>query len=694
MPIPADYEERVYAGVLGKIIGVYLGRPFEGWPRRRIEAELGEIDYYVHERLGKPLIVSDDDISGTFTFLRALEDHGVTVDLKAEQIGATWLNYLIEKRTILWWGGMGTSTEHTAFLRLKAGIKAPESGSIARNGQVVAEQIGAQIFIDGWAMVAPGEPELAARLAREAGSVSHDGEAIYGAQVIAAMEAAAFVESRMDRLLDIGLSVIPADCVIARLIADLRNWHGQGGDWRTSMERVEAAYGYDKYGGGCHMVPNHAIIILALLYGEDDFQKSLMIANTAGWDTDCNAGNVGCLLGIQGGLGAIDAGPDYRGPVADRLYKISADGGDAFSDAVHETERICAMGRALMGEAAVPPRDARYHFELPGAVQGFEVATEPDATGACELANEDSRALAIRFHQIAPGRPARAGVQLYALPEDLGAVGYHMTMSSRLYPGQRIEADVGLDVATSRPVEVGLFVQIFAADPRGEPSIHRAPRHALEPGGATRLEWQVPDTAGRPIVCVGVEIRAAQGASGCLYLDRLTWDGSPDCTFTDAGLAAHTQPIGWTEGVDRASYSEGGQRLTLIQDEGRGLLINGTRDWGDLRFSAMVRPHLASEAGIAICVGGMRRGLALLLCPDDQWRLVEMYDGDRTLAEGPQSQLPGGRLGLEISGGELRATIDGVQVAEVSDVRLRSGGVALINSEGRSFFSEVTVCGV
>ena len=28
MSIPADYLERVYAGVLGKLIGVYLGRPF------------------------------------------------------------------------------------------------------------------------------------------------------------------------------------------------------------------------------------------------------------------------------------------------------------------------------------------------------------------------------------------------------------------------------------------------------------------------------------------------------------------------------------------------------------------------------------------------------------------------------------------------------------------------------------------
>lgn len=47
MSLPADYTERVYADVLGKIIGVYLGRPFEGWTYDRIIAELGEVWYYV-----------------------------------------------------------------------------------------------------------------------------------------------------------------------------------------------------------------------------------------------------------------------------------------------------------------------------------------------------------------------------------------------------------------------------------------------------------------------------------------------------------------------------------------------------------------------------------------------------------------------------------------------------------------------
>lgn len=170
---------------------------------------LGLIEYYVHDKLGMPLIVTDDDISGTLTFLRAFEDYGCSADITPQQIGETWLNYLIEERTILWWGGMGNSTEHTAYLRMKNGIKAPMSGSAELNGKVVSEQIGAQIFVDGWAMLAPGDPERAADFARRAGSVSHDGEAIYGAQVVAAMEAEAFVSSDIDHLIDTGLRFIP-----------------------------------------------------------------------------------------------------------------------------------------------------------------------------------------------------------------------------------------------------------------------------------------------------------------------------------------------------------------------------------------------------------------------------------------------------------------------------------------------------
>jgi hypothetical protein len=113
-------------------------------------------------------------------------------------------------------------------------------------------------------------------------------------------------------------------------------------DWHATFRRIEEQYGYDQYIGGCHMVPNHALIILGLLYGQGDFQKSLMICNTAGWDTDCNSGNLGCLLGIRGGLETLGSADtvDWRGPVADRLYLPTADGGRCVSDAVSETYQI------------------------------------------------------------------------------------------------------------------------------------------------------------------------------------------------------------------------------------------------------------------------------------------------------------------------------------------------------------------
>ena len=92
MPFPDPYNQRVYAGVLGKMIGVYLGRPVESWSYGTITQRFGEIRSYVHEQVGTPLVVTDDDLAGTFTFLRALEDNGYPISIEAAQVGRSWLN--------------------------------------------------------------------------------------------------------------------------------------------------------------------------------------------------------------------------------------------------------------------------------------------------------------------------------------------------------------------------------------------------------------------------------------------------------------------------------------------------------------------------------------------------------------------------------------------------------------------------
>lgn len=684
---PADYAERVYAGVLGKLIGVYLGRPVEGWSYERISETHGEVDRYIHESCGTPLVVTDDDVSGTFTFLRALPDHGNDQNLSAEQIGNTWLNYLIEHRTILWWGGIGNSTEHTAYLRLKQGIPAPASGSIALNGKVIAEQIGSQIFIDGWGMIVPGDPERAAAFAYRAASVSHDGEAIYGAQVVAALVAQAFVESDLNRLLDTAMRLIPADSTIVRVIAEVREWHAAEPDWRETLRKIQGTYGYDNYIGTCHMVPNHALIILSLLYGDDDFRTSLMIANTSGWDTDCNSGNVGAILGVKNGLAGIDESPyDWRGPVADRLYLATADGGRAISDAVTETYEVINIARALAGESRLAPKDgARFHFSLPGSVQGF-AGTEPGTTvenveGYSEVG---ARSLVIRWDDSrTDDNPVLALTPTFIPPEAIEMPGYTLLASPTLYPGQTVRARVTAHRGNAGPLEVRIAIRHYDESDQLQ-TLSGSPA-ALSPGRDADLAWQMPDLGGAPIAAVGVSVDPSEAGAGALYLDWLTWEGAPDVTFTIPMDTGDMRRRAWVDGVDQFEGRSWGH-FRISQNHGTGLISQGTADWQDYCVTADVKIMLAKEGGLAARVGGMRRWYALLLCDDGAVRLVKDREGRTILAERPfawERDTPY-QFTLAVQGDRIRAEIDGDVVADVVDEHdpLRAGGVAFVLTEG------------
>jgi len=694
MALPHDYLERVYAGTLGKIIGVYLGRPFEGWTYERIMQELGEIWYYVNEKRGVPLIVTDDDISGTFTFVRALPDHGNRRDITAAEIGRTWLNYLIENRTILWWGGLGNSTEHTAYLRLKHGVEAPASGSIELNGKVVAEQIGAQIFIDGWAMVAPGDPALATDLARRAGSVSHDGEALYGAQVVAALESQAFVESDLNRLLDTALSFVPGDSLIYRLIGELRELRGREPDWRQAFQWLKANYGYDKYGGNCHMIPNHGLIILSLLYGDDSFQKSLMVVNTCGWDTDCNSANVGCIMGIKNGLAGIDAGPDYRGPVADRLYLPTAEGGSAVTDAAIQAVRIANIGRALAGEKVLAPKGGmRFHFELPGAVQGFVPEQSIDSAGTTWVANvaghsaRGSRSLAINYAGVAHGRPARAATATWLTAEAVKMPGYGVIASPTLYPGQVLHARVEADLSNGAAANCRMYLRFHGPDD----TLERAygPEAVLDPGAEHVFDWTVPEMGGYPIAEVGLEIATEHRTDGTIYLDYLGWEGTPTTVLTRPSRG-HLWQRAWVNGVsDFNAWAP--EAIRLVQNEGTGLIMQGTREWRDYRVTADVTPHMVEATGIAARVQGLRRYYALQLARNHTVQLIRLVDVPELLAESPFEWAFGEThtLALEVRGTHLEGRVDGEMLFELNDTTapdgaLADGGIGLVVTEGRT----------
>jgi ADP-ribosylglycohydrolase len=704
MSVPTDYLERVYAGVLGKIIGVYLGRPFEGWTHQRIENELGEIWNYQHERLGVPLVVADDDISGTFTFLRALPDHGGTADLTPEQIGKTWLNYIVENRSILWWGGMGNSTEHTAFLRLKNGIPAPESGAVATNGKTVAEQIGAQIFIDGWALVAPGNPGLAVELARKAASVSHDGEAIYAAQLVAAMEAHAFIEPRIDQLIETGLTYLPPDSLITQLVNDIRDWHRTDGNWRVTRDRIEKTYGYDKFPGNCHVIPNHAIIILSLLYSEDDFSRALMIANTSGWDTDCNSGNVGCLMGIKNGLAAIDA--RLRAPVADRLFLSAADGGRCITDAVRETYEISRVATQL-GQAPpipIPKQGARFHFELPGSVQGFQVEPGDPLSGlgssfakatedGCEADSPSGkRCLALDFKFLPDARPVRIATPTFIPPDSKDASHYCLMACPTLYPGNIVQGRLIAGTGNSAPVHVAPFIAYYSDN--DELHYHLGPAFSLNPGVARHVQWQIKELNGAPIAQFGIEVSSEGAADGRLYVDYIDWSGTPSTVFRRPAGDGKMWLRAWINAVDHVG-TRWASAFHLSHNRGTGLFIQGSRDWRNYAVQAAIVSDPAKSFGLAARVQGLTRYYALLLGPNHVLRLVRNYDVAEVLAEVPYTWNWSQRyhFNLGVNGTTITGSLNGTELIcyHDHDAALLDGGIALVCEEGLIMTDEVRV---
>ncbi|OTA53192.1 ADP-ribosylglycohydrolase [Hypoxylon sp. EC38] len=721
MSIPEDYLERVYAGVLGKLIGVYMGRPFEGWTHQRIMAELGHIRYFVNDRFDMPVVVTDDDVSGTFTFIRALEEHPEKgPKIRSEDIGKTWLNNVIKDRTIFWWGGNGISTEHTAFLNLKKGIKAPLSGSARTNGSTIAEQIGAQIFIDGWAMVSPGNPERAAWLAYETGRVSHDGESVNAAMMWAAMEAQAFVSDDVDVLLDAGSEYIPPTSLIAKLVKDVRTWCREDGDWIKTRQRVEDVYGYDKFPGFCHVVPNHGVMILALIYGGHDFDEAMHIVNTCGWDTDCNSGNVGCLVAIMHGLSAFgsdinkkgeDTKLDWRGPLADRALISSADGGYSINNAARIAYNIVNMGLALSNELPLkPPKDgAQFHFSLPGSVQGFRAAPRNLATVRQETddKNDGSPALLIKvLGQTKNGEKTVVEVttDTFAPPEVRKMSTYELVGSPLVYPGQMLQALVRANKTNVRPALVSLLLKVYTNADELENFVGDA--LSIPPAGSEILKWTIPESLScRPIQAVGLRISRDAGDSHNerdtrLALDYFRWDGTPNVVLEaiDDQQGPRTfYKQSFVNGADDFYFSNG--KFVVAQDQGEGIVSYGTREWTDYRV--VVKDfvfNLGHAAGVATRVQGLNRYYALVFVnPADTERknvaLVHSFDDEKieldTVEFAWEYDVPY-TITFQVRGPHLQARC-GEVVLSAYDSHYRSGGIGLMVYDGSLLSGNIEV---
>lgn len=659
--IPQDYDERVYTGWLGKCIGVRFGAPLENWTYEEIRDNLGELRSYLNEDRNK-IFKPDDDTALPMILIRALEDYGATSEISAEAMGKTWLNYLADEQGTLWWGGYGISTEHTAYRNLQAGIKAPMSGSIAMNGKTLAEQIGGQIFSDIWGLVAPNQPELAADLAEKAASVSHDGNGIFGGRFIAAMVSAAFSENKPLKLLKIGLEQIPVGCEYARVIHAMIDFHNQyPEDWHACYAHLKANFGYDKYSGVVHIIPNAGVIALAMLYGEGNFSRTIQIANMAGWDTDCNVGNVGAIVGVAVGIDGIDT--TWRERMNDLLITASIIGTRNILTIPQCADLFVKLGHALQGEKIT--EYPRYHFNYSGSSNNFLAHGEKGRPiHQTQRIIDGVSTLQTSIRKLNKKGEISIGTRTYYHPAELSGNYYGATFTPLIFGGQTLTAEVYIPESGPETIQAALY-----AHDENFAKRHQAQGTTLIPGQWHTLTYTLPELSNACLNEVGVLLRntGALWETGAFYLKSLDWDEKPrwQTTFEyeraeTGGITQWTRLRGYWRIEDGAYHGSG---VGLCES------YTGAVTWQDYKMTVKLTPLVGEHHGALIRVGGATRSYALCLAPDNQFVL---YRNDcayspvvSTDFEWKTDKLY--QLEITAKGNRIRATIDdGTHQAELT----------------------------
>lgn len=339
-----EYQNKVRGCWLGKNVGGSLGAPFEC--RRGVF----DVDFYTHD-ISKG-VLPNDDLDLQLVFLNAAEKYGRELD--STILGEYWLSHIVAN-----WSEYGAAKNNMAM-----GILPPFSGEYNNHNK---NSNGCFIRSEIWACLMPGQPQLAVKYAYEDAIVDHADEGVYAELFCTALESAAFCESDINELINIGLSYIPKDCDIALAVHTALESYRTGADWKSARKAIlktvpgsfgmylgyenrapeqdvpVGTYGYDA-------PSNIGLMVLGLLYGEGDFSKSICIAVNCGEDADCTAATIGSILGII--MGADNIPQKWLEPIGDEIKNISIDVSDSEMRApttiTELTERVCRLMPVFM----------------------------------------------------------------------------------------------------------------------------------------------------------------------------------------------------------------------------------------------------------------------------------------------------------------------------------------------------------
>lgn len=350
-----DYYNKVYGCWLGKCIGGAAGAKQENNK---------SLMSYTIDNVFPEVIPPNDDFDLQILWLKeVLQKKGSAFSSK--DLADTFAKY-----------NLCLANEYSiAIKNIELGIEPPLSGLF--NNDFFKNSMGCPIRSEIWGLICPGNPEAAVCYAEKDGMIDHARESICGEQFFAALEACAFFENNITKLIEKALEYIPEGTELVECIKFTFDEYLNGTSWIQTRERMVTRFGSSD---ASYSVINIGITIMALLYGEGDFEKTMLTAVNSGYDTDCAAATSCAILGLIHGADGIPSvwlnkiGNEIEtGSIAIESKR------HVITELVNET---CEAGLSLLRDGVISinitdiPGDVKPSLPLPTAAPTIEMDIE------------------------------------------------------------------------------------------------------------------------------------------------------------------------------------------------------------------------------------------------------------------------------------------------------------------------------
>ena len=351
-----DYYDKVYAGIQAELWGNFTGLPVEF---HFIDApcQNDRIEWVVSNSY-----VTDDDTSIEYVMSHMMEVNGVD-SITYQDIAEEWVNHIND---YIWEGNLASRN------LMSQGYIPPLTGSKKYNSAYRA--IDAQIECEILGQLTPGMKLNA----KERGA--------WWAKVVAddiAVECTAFFTSLVSELFFAKDTVEAIKNVLAlfdnqrinEMVNDVLNLKQQTSSWREARYALYQKYYLNNPGRPRNYLDseiNFVMVILALVYGENDFDKTGQIALLAGFDNDCTAATSCLMLATMLGYDALPE--NLRKQTGDMYINTNRPGLPSIKISDY-ANKICSLGyQAIINKGGKV--DDEYVYIKDGSHQGNENINE------------------------------------------------------------------------------------------------------------------------------------------------------------------------------------------------------------------------------------------------------------------------------------------------------------------------------